>query len=88
MIVDLQPQRTQRTQSFLPPLSYTESLDLADKDINDNLDIYQERFLQGDSDISAICRNPPAPVTRRSFLRFENCQNVEVATPKLSNSLN
>jgi hypothetical protein len=30
------------------PLSYTESLDLADKDINDNWDIYQERFLRGD----------------------------------------
>jgi hypothetical protein len=30
------------------PLGYTESLDLADKDINDNWDIYQERFLRGD----------------------------------------
>ena len=30
------------------PLSYTDSLDLADKDINDNWDIYQERFLRGD----------------------------------------
>jgi hypothetical protein len=30
------------------PLSYTESLDLADRDINDNWDIYQERFLRGD----------------------------------------
>ena len=29
-------------------LSYTESLDLADKDINDNWDIYRERFLRGD----------------------------------------
>ena len=29
-------------------LSYAESLDLADKDINDNWDIYQERFLRGD----------------------------------------
>jgi hypothetical protein len=29
-------------------LDYTESLDLADKDINDNWDIYQERFLRGD----------------------------------------
>ena len=29
-------------------LSYTDSLDLADKDINGNWDIYQERFLQGD----------------------------------------
>ena len=30
------------------PLSYTDSLDLADKDINGNWDIYQERFLRGD----------------------------------------
>jgi hypothetical protein len=30
------------------PLSYTESLDLADKDINDNWDTYRERFLRGD----------------------------------------
>ena len=30
------------------PLSYTDSPDLADKDINDNWDIYQERFLRGD----------------------------------------
>jgi hypothetical protein len=30
------------------PLSYTDSLDLADKDINDNWDLYQERFLRGD----------------------------------------
>jgi hypothetical protein len=30
------------------PLSYTDSLDLADKDINDNWDVYQERFLRGD----------------------------------------
>ncbi len=30
------------------PLSYAESLDLADKDINDNWDIYQERFLRGE----------------------------------------
>jgi hypothetical protein len=30
------------------PLSYTESLDLADKDINDNWDIYRDRFLRGD----------------------------------------
>ena len=29
-------------------LSYAESLDLADKDINDNWDIYQQRFLRGD----------------------------------------
>lgn len=29
------------------PLSYTESLDLADKDINDNWDTYRERFLRG-----------------------------------------
>ena len=29
-------------------LSYTDSLDLADKDINDNWDIYQEHFLRGD----------------------------------------
>jgi hypothetical protein len=29
-------------------LSYQESLDFADKDINDNWDIYQERFLRGD----------------------------------------
>ena len=29
-------------------LDYTESLDLADRDINDNWDIYQERFLRGD----------------------------------------
>jgi hypothetical protein len=30
------------------PLTYSESLDLADKDINENWDIYQERFLRGD----------------------------------------
>jgi len=30
------------------PLNYMESLDLADKDINDNWDIYRERFLRGD----------------------------------------
>ena len=30
------------------PLSYTDSLDCADKDINGNWDIYQERFLRGD----------------------------------------
>ena len=30
------------------PLSYTDSLYLADKDINGNWDIYQERFLRGD----------------------------------------
>jgi hypothetical protein len=30
------------------PLSYTDSLDFADKDINANWDIYQERFLRGD----------------------------------------
>ena len=30
------------------PLSYTDSLDLADKDINDNWDVYQQRFLRGD----------------------------------------
>jgi len=30
------------------PLSYTDSLDLADRDINSNWDIYQERFLRGD----------------------------------------
>ncbi len=30
------------------PLSFTDSLDLADKDINGNWDIYQERFLRGD----------------------------------------
>lgn len=30
------------------PLTYPESLDLADKDINENWDIYQERFLRGD----------------------------------------
>ena len=30
------------------PLSYTDSLDLADEDINGNWDIYQERFLRGD----------------------------------------
>jgi hypothetical protein len=30
------------------PLSYTDSLDLADKDINGNWDIYQERFRRGD----------------------------------------
>ena len=30
------------------PLSYAESLDLADKDINGNWDIYQARFLPGD----------------------------------------
>jgi len=29
-------------------LSYADSLDLADKDINDNWDIYLERFLRGD----------------------------------------
>ena len=29
-------------------LSYAESLDLADKDINDNWDIYRQRFLRGD----------------------------------------
>jgi hypothetical protein len=29
-------------------LSYAESLDLADKDINDNWDIYQQHFLRGD----------------------------------------
>ena len=29
-------------------LDYTESLDLADRDINDNWDIYQERFVRGD----------------------------------------
>ena len=29
-------------------LDYAESLDFADKDINDNWDIYQERFLRGD----------------------------------------
>jgi hypothetical protein len=29
-------------------LSYQESLDFADKDINYNWDIYQERFLRGD----------------------------------------
>ena len=29
-------------------LSYTDSLDLADKDINDNWDIYRRRFLRGD----------------------------------------
>ena len=30
------------------PLTYPESLDLADKDINENWDIYRERFLRGD----------------------------------------
>jgi len=30
------------------PLSYSESLDFADKDINDNWDVYEERFLRGD----------------------------------------
>ena len=30
------------------PLGYTDSLDLADKDINANWDIYQDRFLRGD----------------------------------------
>ena len=30
------------------PLSYAESLDFADKDINDNWDNYRERFLRGD----------------------------------------
>jgi hypothetical protein len=30
------------------PLSYIESLDFADKDINDNWDIYQARFLRGE----------------------------------------
>lgn len=30
------------------PLNYMEALDLADRDINANWDIYQERFLQGD----------------------------------------
>lgn len=30
------------------PLSYSESLDLADRDINENWDIYQERFLWGE----------------------------------------
>jgi len=29
-------------------LSYADSLDLADRDINDNWDLYQERFLRGD----------------------------------------
>ena len=29
-------------------LDYTETLDLADKDINDNWDVYRERFLRGD----------------------------------------
>jgi hypothetical protein len=29
-------------------LSYGESLDLADRDINDNWDIYQDRFLRGE----------------------------------------
>jgi len=29
-------------------LNYMDSLDLADKDINDNWDIYQKRFLRGD----------------------------------------
>jgi hypothetical protein len=29
-------------------LDYAETLDLADKDINDNWDIYRERFLRGD----------------------------------------
>jgi len=29
-------------------LNYAESLDLADKDINENWDVYQERFLRGD----------------------------------------
>ena len=30
------------------PLSYTDSLDLADKDIDGNWDICQERFRRGD----------------------------------------
>lgn len=30
------------------PLSYSESLDLADKDLNENWDLYQERFLRGE----------------------------------------
>jgi hypothetical protein len=29
------------------PLSYSEVLDLADKDINDNWELYKERFLRG-----------------------------------------
>ena len=29
-------------------LPYSESLDFGDKDINDNWDIYRERFLRGD----------------------------------------
>jgi len=29
------------------PLTYTEALDLADKDINDNWEVYKERFLRG-----------------------------------------
>jgi hypothetical protein len=29
-------------------LSYNESLDLADKDLNDNWDIYRERFIRGE----------------------------------------
>ena len=29
-------------------LSYTESLDLVDRDVNANWDIYQERFLRGE----------------------------------------
>jgi hypothetical protein len=29
-------------------LDYAESLDLADKDINDNWDLYRERFLRGE----------------------------------------
>ena len=30
------------------PLSFTDSLDLADTDINANWDVYQERFLRGE----------------------------------------
>jgi len=33
--------------SALPVRSYTEALDLADKDINDNLELYKETFLRG-----------------------------------------
>ena len=29
-------------------LSYSESLEFADKDINDNWDVYRERFLRGE----------------------------------------
>lgn len=29
------------------PLGYTEALDLADKDINDNWELYKQRFLRG-----------------------------------------